>query len=138
MKRILFIADPPPGGNGTDAPVKETPEQIIKRLQAENKALTERVNADEQADAQRAADELAITHKTKLGLSRDQAIAVIKRQREHDQALEEKRAARLPAIKAIIASSKDELSARRAARIQYPDMDGGEWAAALKAASGRK
>ena len=139
MKRILFLlAAAGADGNGPAAPVKETAEQTIARLTAENEKLSTRVAADEAADAQRVADELAITAKTKLGLSRDQAIAVIKRQRDHDQALAEVRAARLPAIKAIINSSKDELSARRAARIQFPDMDGGEWTAAVKAAGGRK
>jgi regulator of replication initiation timing len=135
---MLCMADAPAGGSDAAASAKETLEQENSRLKLENQKLKDAVTASAAADAQRKADELIITEKTKLGLTRDQAIAVIKRQREHDEALKEKRGERLPAIKDIIKANRDEVAARRAARIQFPDMDGGEWADAVKAVSGRK
>ena len=92
MKKLLFIADPPAGGGGAT----ETPAQTIARLTAELKIATDKIVSYEKADAQRTADEKVIAQKMSLGLSRDQAIAVIKRQKDHDTA---KAAALKPAVK---------------------------------------
>lgn len=65
---------------------KETPDQTIARLTAENAALARQVAAFHAAQAQAGADEIIIQQKMSRGLSRDQAVAVIKRQRQHDAA----------------------------------------------------
>ena len=75
-----------------------------------------------------------IEAKVKAGLTRAQAIAVIKRQRLHDEFVASERKNRLPALLKIIATHKRDLrEARRLAREDFPFLDGGEWAAALEA-----
>ena len=64
----------------------ETPAQTIARLTAENTRLNTLIAGFEADKAQRAVDELAIAQKTALGLTREQAIQVIKRQKEYDAA----------------------------------------------------
>jgi hypothetical protein len=64
-------------------------DELIARLTAANTQLATYAAAS----AQRAKDELAITQKMALGLSRDQAIAVIERQKAHDQAETDAKAA---------------------------------------------
>jgi hypothetical protein len=93
MKNLL-IADAATGG--ADAAKAEMPADTIARLTAENRRLNALITGFEADTAQRAADELLIAQKTALGLTRDQAIAVIKRQREHDEA--EKRKAAEPRL----------------------------------------
>ena len=65
---------------------KDTPSAVsdLASLQAENAALKEQIAGFEAANKQRAADERVIAEKMSHGLTRDQAIAVIKRQREFD------------------------------------------------------
>jgi hypothetical protein len=84
MKNLL-IADAATGG--ADTAKAEKPAETIARLTAENARLNALIAGFEADTAQRAADELLIAQKTALGLTRDQAIAVIKRQREHDEAV---------------------------------------------------
>lgn len=124
--RILLIADTPAGK-------PQSKDDRIAQLESENTLLKEQVAADRAADAARAAEEKEIAKKVGVGLTRDQAIAVIRRQREHDAALAAKQAKRLPRLKEIIANSKGDITAaRRAARIEFPDLDGGEFAKALE------
>ena len=82
---------------------------------------------------QEQADEVIIKQKMDAGLSRDQAVAVIARQRKHDETLAAQRAERLPALLEIIRRHKKDLrTARRTAREDFPFLDGGEWEAALE------
>lgn len=78
MKKILLTPDSANGGT----PPKETLTQANQRLTAENADLRARLAKFETAEAQRAADEKIITEKMAHGLSRQQAINVIRRQRE--------------------------------------------------------
>ena len=61
---------------------KPTYDELAAQLAEAN----DKIAKYEAANAQRATDEAAIAQKTALGLSRDQAIAVIQRQKDHDQA----------------------------------------------------
>lgn len=65
---------------GLDA--KASDEQIVSAVQA----LQSRLDAFEKTEAQRAADEKIIVEKMARGLSREQAVHVIQRQREFDAA----------------------------------------------------
>jgi hypothetical protein len=65
---------------GLDA--KATDDQIVAAVQA----LQTRLDAFEKAEALRAADEKIIVEKMARGLSREQAVHVIQRQREFDAA----------------------------------------------------
>jgi hypothetical protein len=67
---------------GLDA--KATDDQIVSAIQA----LQTRLDAFEKAEALRAADEKIIIEKMARGLSREQAVHVIQRQREFDAARE--------------------------------------------------
>ncbi len=62
----------------------DNPNRLQEELQAENAELRRRLAAHEQAEAQREADEAVIGEKIRCGLTREQAIAVIRRQREFD------------------------------------------------------
>lgn len=55
-------------------------------LAAENAELRRRLAEHDEAERQRSADEAVITEKMQRGLSREQASAVIKRQRDFDAA----------------------------------------------------
>ncbi len=66
--------------------IEETPQQTIARLTAELAAANKTLSEMAEAKAQAEADEPIIEQKMKVGLTREQAIAVIKRQREHDAA----------------------------------------------------
>lgn len=63
---------------GLDA--KASDDQIVSAVQA----LQTRLDAFEKAESQRAADEKVIVEKMARGLSREQAVHVIQRQREFD------------------------------------------------------
>lgn len=84
MKKVLLNPDSASGGTSP----KETQAQTIQRLTAENADLRGRLEKYETAEAQRAADEKIITEKMAHGLSRQQAINVIRRQRDFDAAQE--------------------------------------------------
>lgn len=95
MKRLLFIPDPPEGGGGTDtAPKSKTPAE----LRAENEALQKRIAELEAAKAEKSEEEKEIAIKVGKGLTRDQAISVIRRQKEHDAAVAKLWESRRPAI----------------------------------------
>ena len=79
---------------------KETPQQTIDRLTAENAALTEKVNTFTEQAKQASADEVIVREKMQFGLTREQAISVIKRQRHHDQLEAEAKAAAAEKAKA--------------------------------------
>jgi len=66
--------------------IKETPQQTIARLTAELAAANKTLSKIAEAKAQAEADEPIIEQKMKVGLTREQAIGVIKRQRAHDAA----------------------------------------------------
>ena len=98
--------------------------QDILNVAANEKSRREREEADEKI----------IKEKMDAGLSRGQAIAVIGRQRAHDEANAKARATRLPALLKIIGRHKDDLrTARREAREDFPFLDGGEWESAVAA-----
>lgn len=65
---------------GLDA--KASDDQIVSAIQA----LQTRLDAFEKAEAQRGADEKIIVEKMARGLSREQAVHVIQRQREFEAA----------------------------------------------------
>jgi len=114
MKLVLRAADA--GASAGANPPGETPAQTIERLTAENKALHAQVAADEERDAERAAEEALIVSKTRAGLTRDQAIAVIKRQKEHDAAVAAEWTKRRPGIVAILKQGLTEKETRQAIR----------------------
>jgi hypothetical protein len=58
----------------------------LEELETENAELRRQLAERDKADQQRAADEDVIIEKMGRGLSREQAIATIKRQREFDAA----------------------------------------------------
>ena len=65
-----------------DLDAKASDDQIVAAVQA----LQTRLDAFEKTEAQRAADEKIIIEKMARGLSREQAVHVIQRQREFDVA----------------------------------------------------
>jgi hypothetical protein len=71
-------------------------------LAAENAILRLRLAEINERDQQRAADESVISEKMGKGLTRDQATAVIRRQREFDAAKVAARAARIEVIKTAL------------------------------------
>lgn len=84
--------------------------------------------------AQQAAEEVLIAAKTEAGLTRDQAVAVIKRQREHDARLKSDQDARRPRLLEIIKASAPDLRLARALiREEFQFMDGMEFQAAVTA-----
>ena len=86
MKRIL----PTPGSSAGGSPPNETQEQTIQRLTALNAELRGQLEKYIKVEAQRAADEKIIAEKMARGLSRQQAVNVIRRQREFDTAAKSK------------------------------------------------
>jgi hypothetical protein len=93
MKKISPASDS--AGSGT--PLKETPQQTILRLTAHNAELEAQLKKHDTLKAQRDADEKVIAEKMAHGLSRHQAINVIRRQREFDAAPHDKPIASKPA-----------------------------------------
>ena len=68
------------------ADIKETPAQTIERLTAELAAANATIESFKAQAAQASADEVVIREKMSHGLTRDQALSVIHRQRAHDKA----------------------------------------------------
>ncbi|MGA2243810.1 MAG: hypothetical protein ABSH48_02330 [Verrucomicrobiota bacterium] len=66
---------------------KETAAQTIARLTDELAAANKTIESFKTQAAQASADEIIIREKMSHGLTRDQALAVIKRQRQHDDLL---------------------------------------------------
>jgi hypothetical protein len=81
MKRTLLTPDAI-----SATPLKETSQQTIQRLSAENAELKGQLKKYINAELKRTADEKIIVEKMAHGLSRQQAINVIHRQREFDTA----------------------------------------------------
>ena len=79
---LLLIPDQQSGGEN---PKPETDAAKIKRLTAELAAAKRRIASYENADQERAAMEKIVAAKMALGLSREQALAVIERQKQFDQ-----------------------------------------------------
>jgi hypothetical protein len=63
-----------------------TPQQTIERLAAELAAAKKELETFKAQAAQASADEIIIREKMSHGLTRDQAVSVIHRQRAHDAA----------------------------------------------------
>lgn len=84
--RIHHLPDPETGATPVAPDHAETPAETIARLTAQLTAVQAELGQYKAADAQRQADEKVIAAKMALGLSRPQALAVIQRQKEHDEA----------------------------------------------------
>jgi hypothetical protein len=67
-------------------PPKETPPQTIERLTAELCVARNIITSYEAAEKQASEDEIKIAEKMAFGLTRDQAVSVLQRQRDHDAA----------------------------------------------------
>ena len=144
--KILNIADAGAGGGAAKknvpggapgtaggAPALPSVEELQKRLEAANARIADY----QKADATRTAEEKLIAKKMAAGLTRDQAIAVIARQKAHDQALADKKAARLPRLLEIIRDAgKNLIEARKNAKLEFPDIDGAEFVEAVTNAKG--
>ena len=81
----------------------------VADLQAQLDAANKKIAGFEAQEATRAAEEKQIAIKTNAGLSRDQAIKVIQRQKDHDAAVAAQWSARRPAIVAVL---KEKLTER--------------------------
>ena len=64
----------------------ESPQQTIARLTAELATAQTTIAQFESAQKQKGEDEIKIAEKMAYGLTRDQAAAVLRRQRDHDHA----------------------------------------------------
>lgn len=115
-------------------PADATAEDITAAATAEKNANV----ADKARRSQEEADETIIAQKKSTGLTREQAIGVTKRQREHDEELARQRAQRKPRLLEIIKTyGKDLREARKIARDELSLHEGSEWndaVAELKAA----
>lgn len=96
---ILFNTDSATGAAKTEPPLKmETDAQRLARLEAENAELRAIADRRQAEDDLLAAQEKIIAEKTRVGLTRAQAVAVIKRQKDYDDYMEAQWAARRPRI----------------------------------------
>ena len=109
-------------------PATSSEQDIMAAVAASKKRLDD----FESEKARVAADEEIISQKVSAGITRQQAINVIQRQKEHDIALAEKKASRLPRFLQLISDYPNRVQARRAAAAEFPDLDGSEWSDALK------
>jgi hypothetical protein len=113
MKNINRIADPATGGGGAaKAPT-------VAELQAQLAAANAKIAVYEAKESERAAEEQQISAKVQAGLTRDQAIKVIQRQKDHDAAIAKQWAARRPQIVAIL---KEKLPDREM-RLRVREID---------------
>ncbi|HSY20264.1 MAG TPA: hypothetical protein VK815_18105 [Candidatus Acidoferrales bacterium] len=99
-------------------------------------AAKDHITKTEAERAQQEADEAVIAKKMSVGLTREQAVNVIRRQREHDAELKRGQDERRPRLLEIIggcrAFSLEELKqARKQARDLYPFLDSSEFTQAL-------
>jgi hypothetical protein len=123
MKKTLVSAGPAGAGNssaGEMAPANSLREQLIKIFKLPTGASDEDISwaaatAQQYNDnvkkqlADQFAEEEVISQKVKVGLSRDQAVGVIKRQRQHDAAITKQWEKRRPQIIKIL---KEDLKER--------------------------
>jgi hypothetical protein len=83
--------------------------------------------------AEQEAEETLIAEKMEAGLNREQAIAVIKRQKDHDAALKSTQDKRRPRLLQIIKANADNLRhARALARDELQIQSADEWNSALE------
>ncbi|HTB86021.1 MAG TPA: hypothetical protein VK742_20415 [Candidatus Sulfotelmatobacter sp.] len=108
---LLLAADPAAGNGPAKTPPAKTP--TIEELQAQLDAANAKLADASAADAARIEVEKAIAEKTSKGLTREQAIAVIRRQKEHDEAQEAFWAKRRPAVIAILKKYDDTVEQRK-------------------------
>jgi hypothetical protein len=147
MKKILFLADPVAGGNSsaTDTvPVSLLREQLIQIFKLPANASDDDIAwaADTAQQytvttkaklAEQAAEEMLIAEKMEVGLTRDQAVAVINRQRQHDAVLKRLQDSRRPRLLQIIKDNAGNLRhARAEARDELQIMSADEFNAALQ------
>lgn len=105
------------------APVgAETADHKIARLERENQALRQYHDSVEAEKAELAEREKIIEAKTRAGLTRAQAIAVIERQKAHDAELERQWASRRPQIIEILRKFPDLLDARKQISQLFPGI----------------
>ena len=83
MRQPVLLVPDAQADNATAKP--ETEAAKIRRLTAELAAANRRLAAYETADQERAATEKIVAAKMAIGLARDQALAVIERQKQYDQ-----------------------------------------------------
>jgi hypothetical protein len=109
-------------------PADATEQDITNAAAAAKDAIdTENARRDQEE-----ADEARIAEKMNAGISREQAVSVIKRQREHDAHLEQVRASRRPRLLDIIRLFPNDLrQARRMAASELTLFDGAEFNAAV-------
>lgn len=133
----------PPSTHGVSDAAELLREQLIKiygltedateQEIAEAATAAQNQNTAEKAKrAQEEADEMLIAEKVSRGITRAQAISVIKRQREHDAAVKRQIADRRPRLLEIIKAHPNNIGmARRAARDELGIFEGSEFNAAL-------
>jgi len=139
------VLNPPDGHKLTEAEAAEAlRKQLIQTYGLPANASAEDIKAAAAASqdwitrekarrAQEEADEVVIAKKMLPGLTREQAIASIKRQRDHDAATVEKKAKNLPRLLEIIALNYPNLrAARHLARDDMGIMEGSEFQAAVE------
>ena len=88
----------------------------IEELQKQLAAANEKIAAFVAKETVRAAEEKQIADKVSAGLTRDQAIKVIQRQKDHDAAIAAQWANRRPAIVAILKEKLPEREMRARVR----------------------
>ena len=87
--KILLSPEPanrPPTGKSQPQPQSQSDKSRIAQLESENAQLKKELETFKSQQAQATADEVIIREKMNHGLTRDQAVSVIKRQRAHDEA----------------------------------------------------
>lgn len=116
---------------------KDTKPATVEELQQQLNTANKRIAELEGENKQREADEVIIKEKMSHGLSRAQAEAAIKHQRDHDAAKKKKWSKRQPKIVAIIKQQKDLGSARTEAGRLYTDLASAEFNAAAESVAGK-
>lgn len=133
MKKILLMPDaaagagtPPPGGK------PQGDKDRLAQLESENALLKAQVNNYETQKKLAAQNEKLIAQKVAAGLTRDQAIAVIQRQKDHAAAIEALWARRRPAIVEVLKSVKGVREQRDSIRAIDASITADEVSAARK------
>ena len=121
---LLLIADPA-GGNG---PAVKAPS--IEELQNQLAAANDKIAAFKAKENERAEEEREIAQKVSAGLTREQAMKVIQRQKDHDAAVAKQWEVRRPAIVAVL---KEKLTERET-RARIREVDGSITLDEIKAA----
>jgi hypothetical protein len=93
----------------------------IRDLEAENAELRRQLAERAESDRQRDADEQIITEKMRVGLTRAQAVSVIRRQREFDAGKAEAKADRLKKLAGILTGRESMAEAMGRTGNVFPD-----------------